>query len=400
MIPRLKPDLSWKEIATLFKLNHSDDTLNFEIAFAELMGQRHAVFFPYGRTALCFLLEAMSISGKEVICPAYTCVVVPHAIITAGNEPVFVDSHPQSFNMDWDQVEEATCEKTAAVIATSIFGHAVDLDSLKAYRKRHPEVIILQDCAHSYTASWKELPVQREGHAAFFGSNVSKIITSIFGGMVTTDDDKLAGQLRENRKARISETSVLRDLMLRLYLFTVWVSFQENIYGMTNAIERLGLLNRFVRYYDEGKIDMPNDYLFGTTPTQARVGQIQCGRYGQIVKNRRIIADFYNENLQNVGDLHLPPSDVGATYSHYVPQTSHREAIMKHALRKGVQMGQLIEYCIPEMPAYKSRSGCRFNYTVASRLAKETINLPISVGGSIEKAARVVASLKSFPWSS
>jgi dTDP-4-amino-4,6-dideoxygalactose transaminase len=398
MIPRLKPDLSWKEISTLFKLNHSDDTLSFEIAFAQLMGQRHAVFFPYGRTALCFLLEAMGISDKEVICPAYTCVVVPHAIISAGNEPVFVDSHPQSFNMDWSQVEEATCENTAAVIATSIFGHAVDLDSLKAYRQRHPEIIILQDCAHSYKASWKELPVQREGHAAFFGSNVSKIITSIFGGLVTTDDDKLADQLRENRKSQISEISVLRDLILRLYLFAVWVSFQENIYGITNAIERLGVLDHFVRYYDEGKIDMPNDYLLGTTPTQARVGQIQCERYAEIVENRRYVAAYYNENLQNVGDLSLPPLEPGATFSHYVPQTSHREAIMKHALREGVQIGQIIEYCIPEMPAYKDRRGCRFNYAVASRLAKETINLPISLGGSIEKAARVVASLKSFPW--
>ena len=88
----------------------------------------------------------MSIRGKEVICPAYTCVVVPHAIVSTGNEPVFVDSHPQNFNLDWGQVEEATSEKTAAVIPTSVFGYPVNLDSLKAYRQRHPEVIILQDC--------------------------------------------------------------------------------------------------------------------------------------------------------------------------------------------------------------------------------------------------------------
>lgn len=400
MISRLKPDLSWKEIGTLFKLNFSNDTLNFEQTFAQLMGQRNAVFFPYGRTALYFLLEAMSIRGKEIICPAYTCVVVPHAIVATGNEPVFVDSHPQSFNLDWNQVEEATSEKTAAVIPTSVFGYPINLDSLKSYRQRHPEIIILQDCAHSYAASWKDSPVQREGHAAFFGSNVSKIITSIFGGMVSTDDDNLASRLRENRKARISTPSVLRDLMLRLYLLAVWVSFQESIYGMTNTIERFGLLDRFVRYYDEEKIDMPSDFLLGTTPTQARVGHIQCQRYNEIIENRRKIAVYYNENLLNVGDLSLPPLDSGATFSHYVPQTRHREAIMSHALNEGVQIGKLIEYCIPEMPAYRDRKGCRFRYPVASRLAKETINLPISVGGSIEKAARVVACLKSFPWSS
>ena len=99
MIPKLKPDLSWREISTLFKCNQEEDVTNFERAFAKLMDQRHGIFFPYGRTAQFVLLKALGIHGKEVICPAYTCVVVPHAIVTGGNEPVFVDCLPDSFNM-------------------------------------------------------------------------------------------------------------------------------------------------------------------------------------------------------------------------------------------------------------------------------------------------------------
>ena len=90
MIPRLKPDLSWHEIATLFKINKLDDVPEFECAFATLMGKKHAIFFPYGRTGLLFLLEALGISDQEIICPAYTCVVVPHAIVISRNEPIFV----------------------------------------------------------------------------------------------------------------------------------------------------------------------------------------------------------------------------------------------------------------------------------------------------------------------
>ena len=140
MIPRLKPDLRWSEIATLFKPNRADDIVGFEQAFAVLMGQRQAVFFPYGRTALIFLLEALGVRGREVICPAYTCVVVPHAIIHSGNEPVFVDSRSDDFNIDWDQVETATSDMTSVVIPTSIFGNPVNLDALRAYSQRHPEL--------------------------------------------------------------------------------------------------------------------------------------------------------------------------------------------------------------------------------------------------------------------
>ena len=298
--------------------------------------------------------------------------------------------------MNWEQVEEVTSEKTAVVIATSIFGHPIDLDEISIYRQKHPNIIILQDCAHSYSACWKGQAVQKEGCAAFYGSNISKLITSIFGGMITTDDDDLARRLREEQKARIKTPSFMHDFLIRLYLLVVWFSFFETIYGVTNFMEGYGLLNRFVRYYDEKKIDMPSDYLIGATPTQGRVGAIQCERFSEILTNRLKVAAYYNENLQGVGDLVLPLFEDGATYSHYVPQTKYRDAIMKHSLQRGVQIGQLIEYCIPEMPVYKDRPGCRLNYPVASRLARETINLPVSLGGSIEKASQVVSALKSF----
>ena len=396
MIPRLKPDLGLKEIIALFKLNRSDDIEQYERIFATLMGQSHAVCFPYGRTGLIFLLKALGILNQEVICPAYTCVVVPHAIVKSGNEPVFVDSCEHDFNADWDQIEQATTDKTAALIVTSIFGHPVNLDKLETYKKHHPSVLILQDCAHSYAASWNGTPVQRVGIAALFGCNISKIITSINGGIVTTDDAVLAKKLIQLRQEEILPPMLLHDIKRRLYLFLAWMAFCEPIYGLTNVIERAGLLNKHTRYYDENIIDMPHDYLLGATATQGRIGKIQCQRYDEIITNRRKIANYYNENLRDTGDFKLPPIIAGATYSHYVIRTAYRKELMDYALNHGVQLGQLIEYCIPEMAAYKHRPGNRMSYPVSSQMARETINLPIAIHGSIKKAAKIVQTLKSY----
>jgi perosamine synthetase len=396
LIPRLKPNLTKSEIITLFSFNSKADIHEYELTFARLMGQSHAVFFPYGRTALMFLLQALDINNKEVICPAYTCVVVPHAIVKSGNEPVFVDSCESDFNMDWDHVEAVTTEKTAVVIATSIFGYPVNLEALKRYSERHPQVLILQDCAHSYAASWNGEPVPRQGKAAFFGSNISKIMTSIFGGMVTTDDEQLYLKLIKLRADKIISPSLFIDFTRRLYLVAVWLGFNESAYAVTNACERAGMLDRLVRYYDETQIDMPSDYLIGPTSTQARVGKIQCERYTQIVDGRISIAKFYDQNLQGVLGLTLPPIISGATYSHYVPRTSQRDEILRHALNSGVQIGQIIEYCIPNMKSYSNRPGAQGLYPVASRMAKESINLPVSLDGSLEKAQRVVDALLSF----
>ncbi|MHB1220383.1 MAG: DegT/DnrJ/EryC1/StrS family aminotransferase [Gammaproteobacteria bacterium] len=396
MIPRLKPDLGLKEIITLFKPNQNNDIEQYEQVFATLMGQSYAVCFPYGRTGLIFLLKALGISNQEVICPAYTCVVVPHAIVKSGNEPVFVDSNEYDFNADWDQIEQATTDKTAALIVTSIFGHPANLDKLEEYKKRHPSVVILQDCAHSYAAAWNGKPVQRAGVAAVFGSNISKIITSIAGGMVTTDDVELAKKLIQLRQEQIVSPTYLHDIQRRLYLFLVWITFCKPIYAFTNAMERAGLLNKFTRYYDERIIDMPRDFLLGATATQGRVGKIQCERYHAIIADRRKIADYYDENLQEVGDFKLPPIIPGATYSHYVIRTAYRKELMDYALKHGVQLGQLIEYCIPEMEAYKHRPGNRLSYPVASKMARETVNLPISIRGSIKTAYQIVKALKSY----
>jgi perosamine synthetase len=396
VIPRLKPDIRLKEIITLFKLNHKNDIEQYEHAFALLMGQKYAVSFPYGRTGLLFLLKALEIENQEVICPAYTCVVVPHAIVKSGNEPVFVDSDEYDFNADWNQIELATTEKTAALIVTSIFGYPANLDKLDAYKKRHPTVLIIQDCAHSYAATWNHAPVQKAGIAALYGCNISKIITSITGGMITTDDEELASKLIQLKREKMIFPSSLKDLQRRLYLFLVWVTFYDPIYRLTNSLERAGFLNKFTRYYDEDIIDMPNDFMIGITATQGRVGKIQCQRYDEIIADRSKIANYYNENLKKTGDFKLPPIITGATYSHYVIRTAYRRQVMRYALKHGVQLGQLIEYCIPEMQAYKNRIGSRLSYPIASRMAEETINLPISIRGSVKKAEKIVEVLNAY----
>ena len=396
MIPRLKPTLGWQELAALLPPAGEEEIERFERVFAQLMGQKHAIAFPYGRTGLVLLLEAMGLREREVICPAYTCVVVPHAVVASGNEPVFVDSQEEDFNMNLDLVPQAITEKTGAIVATSIFGYPVDLDRLEKIRQQYPHIRIIQDCAHSFAAEWKGRPVHQGGDAAIFGLNISKILTSIFGGMVTTDQDDLADKLHQLRKERIKPPTWEKSWRRRLYLGAIYPAFTGPIYGLTNALERSGFLNRFVKYYDESLIEMPTDYLVGITGVEAKVGQVQVSRYHDIIANRRQVAEFYDKYLQGIPNLILPPLVEGATYSHYVPRTEHRQELMQYALQYGVQLGQIIEYCVPQMAAYRDRCGSRFPCPVAQQMAKTTVNLPIhskSFSSSISKIVEVVRKL-------
>jgi len=397
MIPRFRPVLGWREVIAAFTPPRKDDVERFERAFAELMGQKHAIAFPYGRTGLVLLLEAMGLRDREIICPAYTCVVVPHAIVTSGNEPVFLDSQEDDFNMNLGLVPGAITETTGAIVATSIFGYPVDLDRLDAIRDRHPHVRIIQDCAHSFAAEWKGRPVQKAGDAALFGLNVSKLIHAIFGGMVTTDRDDLAAELRRLRCERLRAPGWGKSWRRRVYLAAMCPAFTRPVYGVTNALERSGLLDRFVRYYDEGVIDMPPDYLVGIAPVEARVGQAQVARYHEIIARRREAARFYSEHLQGIPGLRLPPLVDGATYSHYVVRTGRRDELVELARRRGVQLGRLIEYSIPEMAAYHGRPGNRHPCPLSGEMSRTSLNLPVwsSNRAVLARVARVVADVIS-----
>lgn len=392
MIPRLKPLIGLKEIAAAIPKGYDagiGDVDRFEVAFADVMGQKHAVAFPYGRTGLLFLIEALGLKGREIICPAYTCVVVPHAIVYSKNIPVFVDCEPTGFNMDLEQAESRITSRTGAIIATSLFGYPVDLDKLQKIRSRHPHLHIIQDCAHSFAAEWNGRQVQREGVAAIFGLNISKLITSIFGGMVTTDDDKIYQRLKISIHGKLKPSNWIKELKRTLYLLAIYPTFNRQVYDWVNRIERLKLLNTFVKYYDVNKIDMPDDYLQHMSNVEARTGIINLNRYRKIVENRRSAANYYFSTIQNMNDFILPPRVNGATYSHFVVQVKNRNEWLKKALIKGIQLGWLIEYNIPEMSVYRNNDPSVFPYSY--KYARTTINLP--VWGGARQAKKVVERL-------
>ena len=389
MIPRFKPALGRSEFRACFSLPKKDDVIRFEIKFAQLMDQKYALAFPYGRTGLILLLEALGLKNKEIICPAYTCVVVPHAIVFSKNIPVFVDCERGGFNMDLDQVSAKITPRTGAIIATSLFGYPVNLDKLDKIRKDHPQVHIIQDCAHSFAAEWKGKPVQKEGIAALFGLNISKTLTSIFGGMITTDNEDIYQKLKTIREQRLKRPGRGKGIRRLLYLLAVYPTFWAPVYGLINRMERSGLLNYFVQYYDDAKIDMPSDYLEEMCGIEARVGRANIDRYKTIIDKRRSATKYYFENFADKQDIRLPSEVEGATYSHFVVQVHDREEWLQLSIRKGIQLGKLIEYNIPEMKVYGEHPPEEF--PVADKYARTTINLP--VWGNDELAKTVLRLL-------
>ena len=399
MIPRLKPFLDHQELLALLKYG-PNAVPEFEKAFARTFNAQNAIAYPYGRSALWAFLKTMNLTDAEIIQPAYTCVVVAHATLLSGNRPRFVDISLHDYNMDLDQVEAAINERTRVILSTHLFGYPLDVDRLdeivlRAQKRHGHKIWVVQDCAHSFGGQWQGRPVAQAGDIALFGLNISKMVTSIFGGMLTTDNDDLANRLQWWRDANFSHPSWTKSFSRRLYLLAVYPAFNNDLYGFVNWLqEETPFLNRWTKaYHLDEKVHLPPDATDHMLPVEAGVGLVQLKKLDTILCRRRENAEFYSRHLQDVPGLTLPPLVDGATYSHYVIRVDDRLKIMKTLSRLGVQLGQLIEYSVPHMSAYAHLTdGTEFPNSLLC--SQHTINLPVHASLSASQRSDVVEKLK------
>lgn len=391
MIPRFQPTIGHREIAALVRAGAPDAVAEYEAAFAKAMNQSFGVAFPYGRTALRILLETWGLEAAEIICPAYTCVVVPHAVVTSGNRPVFVDSQ-QDANMNLAAAERAITRNTRALIATSIFGHPINLDEFDQLKRRHPGLLIVQDCAHSFSCEWNGRPVQSSGDAAIYGCNISKIATSVFGGMITTDDPELAARIRQQRNKRLEPASLWKSILRGLYLPAAGLAFTPALYSLIDVLRRTGALSGLEDYYDPNAIDMPDDHLVALTQLEARVGAVQSKRIHEFIAARRKYAELYRELLAGLPSIEFLPSPAGSSFSHIAAIVQNPAEAIAAAKCRGIELGRIIDYSCPQMPCYAPLAGSG-EWPMAAFFAKHVINLPVSGKFNANRTTKVATAL-------
>ncbi|MBE7554663.1 MAG: DegT/DnrJ/EryC1/StrS family aminotransferase [Anaerolineales bacterium] len=163
---------------------------SFEQAMAEQAGVDYAVAVNSGSTALWIALIGLGIGpGDEVIVPGFTFIASISAIIYARAVPVLAEID-RTFNLDPADVERKITPRTKAIMAVHLMGNLARLDELKAIAERHG-LLLLEDCAQAFGASYKGRPAGSVGHAGAFSFNYAKVITAGEGGAITTNDETL-----------------------------------------------------------------------------------------------------------------------------------------------------------------------------------------------------------------
>ena len=164
---------------------------------ARYIGAPVAVGCASGTDALYLSLLALHIGpGDEVITTPFTFVATAGSIARSGGKPVFVDIDPRTYNIDPAKIEAAITGRTRAIMPVHLFGMAAELDEIMAIAKRH-ELAVIEDAAQAIGATYKGKRVGNFGQCGCFSFFPSKNLGGAGdGGIVTTDDSKVADELR------------------------------------------------------------------------------------------------------------------------------------------------------------------------------------------------------------
>jgi len=234
----------------------------FERSWAEYCGVGHGVAVCNGTAALAVALQALRLErGSEVILPSLTIISCVLAVLDAGCVPVLVDCEPDTWCLDAAQVAARITPRTRALMPVHLFGHPADMAPLRDLAERHG-LAIVEDAAEAHGAEYGGRRVGGLGTLGCFSFYANKIITTGEGGMVVTDDEALAGRMRD-----------LRNLCFRRERRFLHTELGHN-FRMTNM--------------------------------QAAIGVAQVKRIDEHLARKRRMAELYTQRLRGVAGLIQP----------------------------------------------------------------------------------------------
>lgn len=190
------------EIMNSNRLSNGKYVREFEKRFADLIGTKEAVAVSTGTDAdalaLTVLYDFGAKRGDEIIVAALSFVSTGNAILQAGFIPVFVDIDRKTLNINSQKIEAKITKKTRGIMPVHLMGKPADMDAINSIAKRY-NLYVVGDAAEAHGAMYKGRNVGTLGHMAAYSLYIAHIITTVEGGIITTDNTGFAEILRSLR---------------------------------------------------------------------------------------------------------------------------------------------------------------------------------------------------------
>lgn len=347
-IPLSSPDITQKDVDVITQvlgtpyLSIGPKVKEFEENMAKFVGTRYAVAVNSGTSGLHLAVRALDIKdGDEIITTPFSFIASANCALFERAKPVFVDIDEKTLCIDPKRIEGAITKKTKAILPVHVFGHVCDMAAILRIAKKH-KLAVIEDACEALGSEYKGKRAGSFGDVSVFGFYPNKQITTAEGGMIVTNNERIA-------KLCASMRNQGRDEM------DSWLSHS-----------RLGF-----------------NYRLSELP--AALGSSQLSRIGSMIKKRARVAGYYQKALAHTADITLPvvlPS-VRMSWFVYVVRLNpkkfsrkDRDTIMRELRSRGINCRDYFPPIHLE-PFYKKMFGYKKgDFPVTERVAASTIALP------------------------
>lgn len=372
-IPFGKPQTGAEEAAAVQRVLesgifvHGKVTHDFEIAFAKRIGARHAISVSSCTTGLHLSLIAGGIErGDRVVVPAMTHVATAHVVEHCAAVPLFVDVEPDSGNLSGRTIAAALNGAVPrAIMPVHYLGLPCDMDSINLFAKKIGAFVV-EDCALALDATFDGRKAGTLGDAGCFSFYPVKHMTTIEGGMVTTNDDGLAATIA-----------------------------QKKAFGYDRTIDK----RKIPGVYDVTALG----YNYRMSEVEAAVGVAQLARLDEFQKKRAENFHKLHAGLADIGEMTIfAPRQGRSQSSHYclnvmLPRNGSvsREIMIRELNQRGIGTSVHYPSAVPLLSYYREKYGFKSGqFPNAEWIAAQAISLPVGPHLPADGPERIARAVK------
>lgn len=387
--------LACKTVLSPWSWKNGKKIEELENMFKKYFGVKYAISFNSGRSSLMSILYAFGIGfDDEVLIQAYTCNAVPNPIIWSGAKPIYVDINGENdLTMDVNDLEKKITNKSKAIIVQHTFGFIANIEKILSLAKKY-NLKVIEDCAHVLGAEYCGKKVGTFGDVSFFSFGRDKVISSVFGGMVLTDNADFAEKIKEfQKKCDPSSNFWIFKQLLHPIIF----SFALPVYDffwlgkiILLFFQKIGLLSKAVTKNEkQGK--KPDYFPYAMPNALARLAINQFKKIDIFNKHRQKIIYFYDKQLKT---RYIEKDNLFLLKYSIVVENP------KELMEKGKNKNIILNdgwFGSPIMPLGTNLS--KMNYNIGScpkaeKISKSILNLPTHINISFNAAEKIVKCIQ------
>jgi dTDP-4-amino-4,6-dideoxygalactose transaminase len=321
---------------------------------AEYLGVDHLALFANGTLALVTALQSLRITG-EVITTPFSFVATAHSLLWNSIKPVFVDIHPEAFNLDPEKIEAAITPHTTAIMPVHVYGRPRDVEKIQKIADIYG-LKVIYDAAHAFGVNYKGESLLKHGDLSMLSFHATKVFNTFEGDAIVCPDAKT--------KSRIDD------------------------------LKNFG-------YNDEVTVVAPGINA-KMNELQAAFGLLQLKHVDKAIDRRREIDTQYRDQLTSVKGILCPPLPADTIYNYaYFPTLIEKEYPLSRdelndKLRKHKIYPRRYFYpLISDFPMYRGLpSAAQSNLPTAKKTAAQILCLPIYHALENESITRIISIIK------